>query len=500
MKDRQPTQVLSNGAIRYGIYNADGTLDHYEYMKRDDAPTVEGTPLNKANLLSDATAKKLWPGSTRPEDPTVNDAFAKLSTGMHRVGDIDITSRDAPSAAWLPCDGRYVSQADYPELFDVLRTTASQGDWSTQIVNADILAGKKGDVVSYANGVWFRSRSENTLAGGEYYTETRMWYSLDNMQSWYETTVLNNIVAINSVHFYAQEYICLCLVEASAASYRTYVYHASQPSGPWNLAANIEERSSQLAAEDFTRDIITDGARYYIVGNYHEYGDYELYYSDNPLASAWSVSEHFGTGRNPSGTTYVNAVANIRYNEGDGYFYGAKGTLDAGGKVIARTKTPTTYSSWQQIYSVTGYYWGLCVAGSTIVAFGVGTSQSTYAYSTDGGSTFKQGTISKTPTMVGHCVVLGIHDGIVVVAASDANNTNPVILYSDDMDTGFISTATPERVMSLAGNDSGLIVGALMCDGSETQNVYRDFAYDSKKVPKITPDSRSHAYIKALEE
>ena len=40
MKDRQPTKVLSNGAIRYGIYNSDGSLDHYEYMKRMDEPTV----------------------------------------------------------------------------------------------------------------------------------------------------------------------------------------------------------------------------------------------------------------------------------------------------------------------------------------------------------------------------------------------------------------------------------------------------------------------------
>ena len=62
MKDRQPTQVLANGAIRYGVYNADGTLNHYEYLKREDAPTVEGTPLNKANLLSDTTAAKLSAG------------------------------------------------------------------------------------------------------------------------------------------------------------------------------------------------------------------------------------------------------------------------------------------------------------------------------------------------------------------------------------------------------------------------------------------------------
>ena len=58
MTDRQPTQVLANGAIRYGIYNADGTLDHYEYLRREDAPTIEGTPLSKANLLSDATASR----------------------------------------------------------------------------------------------------------------------------------------------------------------------------------------------------------------------------------------------------------------------------------------------------------------------------------------------------------------------------------------------------------------------------------------------------------
>ena len=65
MKDRQPTQILDNGAIRYGIYDEAGQLLRYEYMKREDAPTVEGTPLNKANLLSDATAAKIWRGGTK---------------------------------------------------------------------------------------------------------------------------------------------------------------------------------------------------------------------------------------------------------------------------------------------------------------------------------------------------------------------------------------------------------------------------------------------------
>ena len=176
MKDRQPTKVLSNGAIRYGIYREDGTLDHYEYMKREDAPTVEGTPLNKANLLSDATAAKIWPDEeTRPEDPTVNDALGKISEGTARVGDIAITSRTDLSAAWLPCDGRTVSQEQYPALCAVLRTPASPSLWTQKTVSSNVGAG--GDTLSYENGHWFRTYRDTTSAhilvsnDGETWTE-----------------------------------------------------------------------------------------------------------------------------------------------------------------------------------------------------------------------------------------------------------------------------------------------------------------------------------------
>jgi hypothetical protein len=80
MKDRTPTEVLSNGAVRYGIYDASGALQRYEYILPADEPTQEGTPLNKANLLSDTTAAAL--GLTG--DPTVNDALAGLITRMNR--------------------------------------------------------------------------------------------------------------------------------------------------------------------------------------------------------------------------------------------------------------------------------------------------------------------------------------------------------------------------------------------------------------------------------
>lgn len=46
-KDRIPVNVLSNGAIRYGRYDANGNLLGYEYMKREDEPIEEGTNVNK---------------------------------------------------------------------------------------------------------------------------------------------------------------------------------------------------------------------------------------------------------------------------------------------------------------------------------------------------------------------------------------------------------------------------------------------------------------------
>ena len=48
IKDRVPVNVLSNDAIRYGIYDEQGNLLRYEYIKREDEPIETGTPINRA--------------------------------------------------------------------------------------------------------------------------------------------------------------------------------------------------------------------------------------------------------------------------------------------------------------------------------------------------------------------------------------------------------------------------------------------------------------------
>lgn len=503
MKDRQPTQVLANGAIRYGIYNAGGTLDHYEYLRREDAPTVEGTPLSKANLLSDATASKLWPGSNKPEDPTVNQAFEKLSTGMHAVGDIDLTVRQAPSSAWLPCDGRYISQADYPELFDILRTTASQGTWETQVVNSSANDSTDGDVVSYANGVWFRSRiqyKQNVSFG-----QVNFWYSTDNMATWHAAQAPNNVLKLGPVHYYEQKYVCLATRLLSSGGYTVFVSYANQPEGPWTMTAAVGSYASNEALRNLKDDILSDGSTYYIVGGAQP----GMRYSNNLLTTSdWPVS---GFGSIYTGSKYIfNIVASIVYNEDDGYFYGAKGTSeDSNAYKLARTVTPTDYDSWQIISAVQGQYNSICAKGATIIAFGLGGDQKRYLYSINGGTSFTQKQTTYRPSAgtgseKEYPSWLYISDGIIFVSAltpaTESSDGTPVILYTDDITQGFLVSDVIKTVEMFAGNGSGIVVGSLKSSSPITQNVYRDFTYDAKKIPTITPDSRSHAYIKAVEE
>lgn len=505
MKDRQPTQVLANGAIRYGIYNADGTLDHYEYLRREDAPTVEGTPLSKANLLSDATASKLWPGSNKPEDPTVNQAFEKLSTGMHAVGDIDLTVRQAPSSAWLPCDGRYVSQADYPELFNVLRVTASQGNWSTQVVDTNSAPNGQGDIISYANGVWFRTRAQ---IGDANYSEephdAKMWYSNDNTNSWHEISIATNVRQLTPVHYYENKYVCIAIkyILASGSGsdyYKEYIYYASQPAGPWALGAELPGyETSSFKPGGSASDIITDGSRYYLVGKVQGLMRSSL----SLFPPAWQESD-FG-GQSTTGNDF-NSVNNIVYNESDGYFYGAKGRTDSlSAYKLARTRTPDSYSSWQVICSNNGYYRGIAASGNIIIAMDASNNNSrVYVYSVDGGKTFTTKTLSVYPIVSSQRDWVKIFNGIVVLAARTSSQATvgvPKLLYTDDLTQGFLSVDTDANVNTFAGNNSGLIVGALESQGTSSIDIYRDFTYEAKKIPTITPDSRSHAYIKAVEE
>lgn len=82
MKDRVPKYPG-----RMKLTHSDGTVE-YVTIERADEPVEEGTPLNKASLLSDDTAVML--GFQTDDDPTVDEALAKVFASKQSFQENDL--------------------------------------------------------------------------------------------------------------------------------------------------------------------------------------------------------------------------------------------------------------------------------------------------------------------------------------------------------------------------------------------------------------------------
>lgn len=122
MRDRIGTNDLVNGSVRYGVYDAAGSLLRYEWIRLEDEPLQAETPLTAETLLTTQTAEKIWRAGDAPTDPMVDEALAKLTEPNYRVGDIRTTVR-VLTAPWHLCDGSTFSQTAYPDLYTVLGGT-----------------------------------------------------------------------------------------------------------------------------------------------------------------------------------------------------------------------------------------------------------------------------------------------------------------------------------------------------------------------------------------
>lgn len=516
MKDRQPTQVLSNGAIRYGFYNADGTLNHYEYLKRDDAPTEEGTPLNKANLLSDATAAKIWPGAaTRPEDPTVNDALFKLAKGTSEVGDITITARTDLSSAWLPCDGRTVSQEQYPSLCAVLRTPDSPAIWTEKTVSTNIGAG--GDALSYENGHWFRTYRDATSAhilvsdDGETWTE---WAMPQNL--WVGETILSSrVVECYKIHYYNGLFVCSALIAYTTGTGEHYgwaILFADALLGRFR-ADTPEPCDTTESFTDGVHDIYFDGENFFVCGQHADESGgtqvgfrytMQLTSKASPAAGTSANSQWWGMAPNTWASDIKTLYVHIRRTDnlpmrfvkmpesGDTGYFCAYGYYYPDG-VIAKAKT--LYSTNLHRNDEQIYYDGFFEIGADV--FFWGPCEGTYGlerciHKITGVKTLADEQITSNATEPEYAE--NCNGQIVAVKGTS-------LYISEDITQGWDFTAT---LSTAAGNQpaaAGTIV-RIPCssNGAVVKDIMHNFAYDNKKIPNITTDARSKAYIKALEE
>lgn len=122
MHNRVGTNNLTNNAVRYGVYNAAGVLLRYEWLKLEDEPLELGTPLVAENLLADTTVPHIWTAGDAPNDPSVDQALARMTESQYQIGTILVTVRHL-EAPWHLCDGSTYSQTTYPELYALLGRT-----------------------------------------------------------------------------------------------------------------------------------------------------------------------------------------------------------------------------------------------------------------------------------------------------------------------------------------------------------------------------------------
>lgn len=519
MKDRQPTKILANGAIRYGIYNEDGTLNHYEYMKREDSPTVEGTPLNKANLLSDETAAKIWPGSNKPEDPTVNDALNKLSQGTAKVGDIAITSRTDLSTAWLPCDGRTVTQEQYPELCDVLRTPASPTLWTES--TAALVTNEGNHMISYANGLWFRSCSiQNSTTN---LIEAKLYYSQD-LNTWLEWPVQADpnasyaagsyaIAIMHKMHYYNGQWVCtawLYIKPSSGNAYqRLVVLFASTLGGVFNIDPVYEADTVYWGNRTHPLNSLTDV--YYVNGYYMVPSAICVHYrsalnaiSDITSDSTWSQTENLA-----SYAYNAYYLCELAYDSSQSLFY----IVYKNEYISSSTRYNTYISTVQDITSLTI---STLSANSATLPSSVDTSSTSATPCIQHLVVDSQGAIFRATTASAEVAVRWPKATKTAVLFTNSSKSWSNMLFTGsvyvDAEAQQINIAETidgewdatislqQQTAAFPATDSNQQVAVALVSAGAASQVSHNFAYDNKKIPNITTDTRSKAYIKALEE
>lgn len=140
MQDRVP---LYPGRVR--LNPVTGQTNVYD-MTLEDSASVQGTPLNKASLLNDFTAAKIFISPDGTETPS--DALSEL---VPKVGQMMQSVRTDYGAKWLLCDGSAIDPTEYPDLALVL---GQKKQWAKK---ADIFTGisdDQWDVATDGSGLW----------------------------------------------------------------------------------------------------------------------------------------------------------------------------------------------------------------------------------------------------------------------------------------------------------------------------------------------------------
>ena len=166
MQDRVP---VNPGRVLIAPEN--GAAPYYATMTRADNPTQEGTALNKANLLKDATAAKFGLGA----DAVPDDVFFKLTNVLFNSNGIP-TDIDGNVVGVQIATGSYTGTGTYtsagavsipvgfaPKIVFVYNTDFKAGN--TDVLQL-VMMGEMYSIVGYKNSISITSGTGNNANTG----------------------------------------------------------------------------------------------------------------------------------------------------------------------------------------------------------------------------------------------------------------------------------------------------------------------------------------------
>lgn len=526
MKDRIPTYP---GRVK--LNPVDGQANTFD-MVRADEPEQEGTPLNKASLLTDETAALFGLG----EDATVDDALANTQRKFPVGTVISSSQPDAPDklgGVWALCNGSYAKAADTPELYygesGLTKYVYELSEDGTSIIGESIVNSGLYAIFGhgcYADGYYvvpFKGTSSysNTNFGITYFSDLFGAWKAHPIEGTGITLVDSSSGTSVVVSFCSGRWFMSCMNYISANVYELHLLTTTDLSGEWTNLPVMGGATFPTSATTNSRVYETESAYVFVSLATFLSSTYKLYLIcidketlEATVSTLWADTITNGTYDRLLSVNFLDGVlyATMRFQKGSYYTYILKIDPEQKNFTIVcnrlgySTDHPTNVMKWGNKYI---FLYG---TGGGETAFTNSVQRYWYPYISEDGENFSQNgsSVSFSGQLVYYSDLIEV-DGKLYLSVSGS-------VYPIDENTFLPDTAS---VVTLSGvlrsygksywsyaNSSGYY-GSLLVSPEAIVMVYGTssgstvYAYyltaDAVKLPEISLDS-AYTYIKLREK
>lgn len=469
---------------RVTMIPVDGQANTYD-MTRADQPTQEGTPLNKASLLSDDTAQAMH---LPQANPTVNDALSSLSGSVVSIGDMKTTMRNDLDDKWLLCNGEKFSQQQYPELYTFLSSKLSgvffteKDLWGNQDSHD-----RKITCVTYANGYWVVGGSYGDSSHTPY--SARIAYATSLNGPWTTKDLWTSTSSSDQRVYdivYANGYWA-----AVGENYRSAtISYCTTLTGTWTTNTLWTGSSSWATAY-----CITYANGYWVVG-----GGYGADSSDRAcscinyatsLNGTWTRDELWWSNTSATGT----AIYDVEYANGYWIAVGRE-NIGGGSKPDANISYSTNLTSWTDKTLSKGYFHCVTYAQGKWVVGGANSSGNAVVYFSEAPS----GQWESRAITDGVVNCLTYQNGYFVAGITRADYGDCVLAYCTSLEDDWAikklwdGDAQYTEVNDIAYSNSMWLLGGQYGDGT---NAYARIAYSDGVTLPVASTGDFYTYIRA---